>query len=135
VRFDASPYGPYLLYSDCFKSHVYTVSRSSDLEHFTPIPGSTCASTGSLIYMPPDARHGSFTPITRDELLTLLLAYPTVPPEGSYHASWWCWRGTCAELSAVWWCSATAVLLLGVGMLVFKGERLFRNGAERTVKP
>jgi hypothetical protein len=35
----------------------------------------------------------------------------------------------------VWWCSATAVLLLGVGMLVFKGERLFRNGAERTVKP
>jgi hypothetical protein len=59
-------------------AHVYTVSRSSDLEHFTPIPGSTCASTGSLIYMPPDARHGSFTPITRDELLTLLLAYPTV---------------------------------------------------------
>ena len=35
-------------------------------------------SVGPLVSMPPDSRHGSFVAISRDELMALLLAYPTV---------------------------------------------------------
>jgi hypothetical protein len=83
VDWPANPTGQrYLLYYDCFMFNHYGISSSDDLQTFNEVAGSSCFDYGPYISMPngnftnDGPRHGSFTPITVEELNVLLKAYP-----------------------------------------------------------
>jgi hypothetical protein len=91
VDWPANPTGGrYLLYYDCFMNNHYGISSSRDLTTFVEVPGSSCLDYGDSIVFPggnfttDGPRHGSFTPVTEEEQVVLMKAYPnrTAPPPG-----------------------------------------------------